>query len=54
MSTGKVLVVLSDASSFAIENPDGSMSHEDTGVFLTELAKPLGHILAAMRPVSSM
>ncbi|KAI0713411.1 ThiJ/PfpI family protein [Earliella scabrosa] len=44
---GKVLIVLSDADKFAIQKPDGSVSQEDTGVFLTELAKPLEQILGA-------
>ena len=44
---GKVLIILSDADKFAIQKPDGSLAHEDTGVFLTELAKPLGQILDA-------
>ncbi|KAI0747660.1 ThiJ/PfpI family protein [Daedaleopsis nitida] len=44
---GKVLIILSDANQFALKKPDGSLSHEDTGVFLTELAKPLGQILDA-------
>ncbi|KAI0695416.1 ThiJ/PfpI family protein [Cerioporus squamosus] len=44
---GKVLVILSDADKFPLQKSDGSVSHEDTGVFLTELAKPLGQILDA-------
>ncbi|KAH9857703.1 ThiJ/PfpI family protein [Lenzites betulinus] len=47
MSAGKVLIILSDADKFALRKPDGSLAHEDTGVFLTELATPLGHILDA-------
>ncbi|KAI0637358.1 ThiJ/PfpI family protein [Trametes polyzona] len=47
MSSGKVLIILSDADKFTVRKPDGSSSQEDTGVFLTELAKPLGQILDA-------
>ncbi|EIW60745.1 ThiJ/PfpI family protein [Trametes versicolor FP-101664 SS1] len=48
MSTGKVLIILSDADKFAIRKQDGgSVSQEDTGVFLTELATPLGQLLDA-------
>ncbi|KAI0328107.1 ThiJ/PfpI family protein [Cubamyces sp. BRFM 1775] len=47
MSAGKVLIILSDADKFPVHKPDGSVTQEDTGVFLTELAKPLGQILDA-------
>lgn len=48
MSAGKVLIILSDADKFAIRKQDGgSVSQEDTGVFLTELATPLGQLLDA-------
>ncbi|CDO74872.1 hypothetical protein BN946_scf185004.g22 [Trametes cinnabarina] len=47
MSAGKVLIILSDSDKFPVHKPDGTISHEDTGVFLTELAKPLGQILDA-------
>lgn len=47
MSTGKVLIILSDADKFTIRKKDGSVSQEDTGVFLTELTTPLGHLLDA-------
>ena len=57
-SSGKVLVILSEAETFPLHKSDGSVSQEDTGVFLTELAKPLGQILDAgydvvVRPLSS-
>ena len=44
---GKVLVILSDADKFAVQKSDGTVTSEDTGFFLTELAKPLGQILDA-------
>ena len=44
---GKVLIVLSDASTFAVHKSDSSVSQEETGVFPTELAKPLEKILDA-------
>lgn len=47
MSAEKVLIILSDADKFAIRKQDGSVSQEDTGVFLTELATPLGQLLDA-------
>ncbi|KAI0781334.1 class I glutamine amidotransferase-like protein [Trametes elegans] len=47
MSARKVLIILSDGDKFPVHMPDGSVSQEDTGVFLTELVKLLGHILDA-------
>jgi len=47
MSSVKVLIVLSDASTFDIKKSDGSIQKEETGVFLMELAKPLTQILDA-------
>lgn len=47
MSAGKVLIILSDANKLAVRKQDGSVSQEDTGVFLTELATPLGQLLDA-------
>ena len=44
---GKVLIILSDADTFEVHKKDGSVSHEDTGVFLAELAKPLAKLLDA-------
>ncbi|TCD62253.1 hypothetical protein EIP91_007130 [Steccherinum ochraceum] len=43
----KVLIVLSDAHSFAVTKPEGTTSQEETGFFLSELAKPLIKILDA-------
>lgn len=37
--TGKVLIFLSDASTFVAEK-NGNVSQEETGVFLQELTKP--------------
>lgn len=47
MSAGKVLIILSDAHAFPLTKPDGKVVHEETGVFLMELAKPLSIILDA-------
>ncbi|EAU81043.1 ThiJ/PfpI family protein [Coprinopsis cinerea okayama7 len=47
MSKGKILIILSGADSFAVEKPDGNVSEEKTGFFLTELATPLEKILDA-------
>ncbi|KAJ3528147.1 hypothetical protein NMY22_g9532 [Coprinellus aureogranulatus] len=44
---GKILVILSDADSFQVEKPDGTISEEETGFFMTELATPLQSILDA-------
>lgn len=46
-TTGKILVILSDASTFAVQKKDGSISQEETGVFLQELTKPLSQLLDA-------
>lgn len=45
--TGKILIILSDASVFAVKKKDGSISYEETGVFLQELTKPLAQLLDA-------
>lgn len=45
--TGKILIVLSDASTFPVEKKDGSLSQEESGVFVAELAKPLQQLLDA-------
>ncbi|KAH9919429.1 ThiJ/PfpI family protein [Amylocystis lapponica] len=47
MSARKVLIILSDAHSFPVTKPDGTTTQEDTGFFLTELAKPLQKLLDA-------
>lgn len=47
MSAGKVLIILSDADSYPVKKPDGSTTNQETGVFLTELAKPLQKLLDA-------
>lgn len=47
MSAGKVLIVLSDANYFEFHKTDGSVTHEETGVFLQELTKPLQQMLDA-------
>ncbi|KAH9932156.1 ThiJ/PfpI family protein [Amylocystis lapponica] len=47
MSARKVLIILSDAHSFPVNKPDGTTTQEDTGFFLTELAKPLQKLLDA-------
>ena len=46
-TTGKILIVLSDASTFTVKKKDGSISQEETGVFLQELTKPLSQLLDA-------
>ncbi|KAK4096206.1 class I glutamine amidotransferase-like protein [Parathielavia hyrcaniae] len=43
----KVLIVLSDASSFPLYKADGKTVSQDSGYFLMELAKPLQKILDA-------
>ncbi|KZT59126.1 class I glutamine amidotransferase-like protein [Calocera cornea HHB12733] len=43
--TGNILIILSDASTFPVEKQDGSVSQEETGVFVAELAKPLQQLL---------
>jgi len=45
--TGKILIVLSDSSTFPIEKKDGSITQEESGVFVQELAKPLEQLLDA-------
>jgi hypothetical protein len=47
--TKKVLIVLSDASSFPLYNTgsDGKTVSQDSGYFLMELAKPLQKMLDA-------
>ncbi|EMD34501.1 hypothetical protein CERSUDRAFT_107642 [Gelatoporia subvermispora B] len=47
MSSRKVLIVLSDAHSFPLKKPDGTVAQEETGVFLQELTKPLQQLLNA-------
>jgi len=47
MSAKKVLIILSDASTFPIEKKDGSVAQEESGVFVMELAKPLQALLDA-------
>ena len=47
MAARKVLVILSDADYFEFQKKDGSVTHEETGVFLQELTKPLQQILDA-------
>jgi len=47
MSAGKILIILSDASTFPVEKKDGSVAHEESGVFVMELAKPLQALLDA-------
>lgn len=43
----KVLIVLSDAHAFALRKSDGTVVEEETGFFLSELAKPLTRLLDA-------
>jgi len=45
--TGKVLIILSDAHSFPVYKKDGSVTQEESGVFVMELAKPLAALLDA-------
>ncbi|KZO96707.1 ThiJ/PfpI family protein [Calocera viscosa TUFC12733] len=45
--TGKILIILSDASTFPVEKKDGSVAQEESGVFVAELAKPLERLLDA-------
>jgi len=47
MSAGKVLIILSDAHAFPVTKKDGTVVEEESGVFLMELAKPLGALLDA-------
>ncbi|KAH9930894.1 class I glutamine amidotransferase-like protein [Fomitopsis serialis] len=47
MSTRRVLIILSDADSYPVHKQDGSTTDQETGVFLTELAKPLEKLLEA-------
>jgi len=47
MSSRKVLIILSDAQSFPVKKSDGTVSQEETGVFLQELTKPLTQLLDA-------
>ncbi|KAI0070357.1 ThiJ/PfpI family protein [Panus rudis PR-1116 ss-1] len=47
MSAGKVLIILSDAHSFPLIRPDGTVQQEESGFFLSELSKPLTRILDA-------
>ncbi|KAH6915668.1 ThiJ/PfpI family protein [Coprinopsis sp. MPI-PUGE-AT-0042] len=47
MSKGKILIILSGADSFTVEQADGNLTEEKTGFFLTELATPLEKILDA-------
>lgn len=47
MSKGKVIIILSGADSFQVEKPGGTVSEEETGFFMTELATPLQSILDA-------
>ncbi|KAI0702335.1 ThiJ/PfpI family protein [Cytidiella melzeri] len=46
-SSGKVLIIVSDADYYALKKPDGSIEHEPTGFFLQELTKPLQQLLDA-------
>ncbi len=46
MTTGKVLIILSDADSFSLKKSDGAVTQEETG-FLQELTKPLIQLLDA-------
>ncbi|KAH7103442.1 ThiJ/PfpI family protein [Auriculariales sp. MPI-PUGE-AT-0066] len=41
----KVLIILSDASSFELRKPDGTTVDEESGFFLSELARPLARII---------
>lgn len=43
----KVLIILSDAHAFPLHKPDGTVTDEESGFFLSELAKPLMRILDA-------
>jgi putative intracellular protease/amidase len=43
----KVLIIVSDAHSFPLKKPDGSVVDQPTGYFLMELAKPLKKLLDA-------
>ncbi|KAK0745995.1 class I glutamine amidotransferase-like protein [Schizothecium vesticola] len=52
MPSKKVLIIMSDSSSFPLYKPDPSSDssdkkkvHQPSGYFLTELAKPLSHLL---------
>lgn len=47
MTVGNVLIILSDADYFEFQKSDGTITHEETGVFLQELTKPLQQILDA-------
>lgn len=47
MTTGKVLIILSDADYFDVQKKDGSLAREETGVFLQELTNPLQQLLEA-------
>ncbi|KZW03215.1 ThiJ/PfpI family protein [Exidia glandulosa HHB12029] len=47
LSSKKVLIVLSDANAFPLRKNDGSVVDEETGFFLSELAKPLMRLLDA-------
>jgi len=47
MSARSVLIILSDADSYPVHKQDGSTTDQETGVFLTELAKPLEKLLDA-------
>lgn len=46
-TTGKVLIIVSDADHFELKKSDGSTTHEETGFFLQELTKPLQQLLDA-------
>ncbi|PCH38483.1 ThiJ/PfpI protein [Wolfiporia cocos MD-104 SS10] len=45
MSAGKILIILSDADSYPVQKPDGSITNQETRFFLTELAKLLQKLL---------
>ncbi|GJE98145.1 class I glutamine amidotransferase-like protein [Phanerochaete sordida] len=44
-AAGKILIILSDADSFAIQKKDGTIQQEESGVFLQELTQPLLKLL---------
>ncbi|GKZ32378.1 hypothetical protein AbraIFM66950_001731 [Aspergillus brasiliensis] len=52
MPTKKVLIILSDATSFPLHNTSSGTQQQPTGFFLPELAKPLSKLLSAGHEVT--
>ncbi|KAH8102862.1 ThiJ/PfpI family protein [Cristinia sonorae] len=52
MVAGKILIILSDAHSFEVHKSDDTTSQEESGFFLSELAKPLIKLLDAQYAVT--